>query len=197
MRKTLILTLCAALAVCFAPICSASPAIGSRAPDFELSSFDGRTFALSRELFGHKAVVVMFIATRCPYSNAYNARMAAYAKEYAARGVAFVGINSNVTESAQEVARHAERHGFTFPVVKDPQTRVADAYGARHTPEVYVIDPGGILRYHGRIDDAYEDPGNPKEIPSPDLRNALDALLAGRPIARTETKAFGCSIKRP
>jgi peroxiredoxin len=194
MQKTVALAL---LATCLTTTASAAAAIGSHAPDFALSSLDGQTFDLSKEIGRHKAVVVMFIATRCPYSNAYDVRMASYAREYAARGVAFVGINSNVTESAEEVARHAQQHSFTFPVVKDPRSRVSDQYGATHTPEVYLIDPTGTLRYHGRIDDAYEDPGNPKQIASPDLRNALDALLTGRPIARTETKAFGCSIKRP
>jgi hypothetical protein len=75
--------------------------------------------------------------------------------------------------------------------MKDPDNKVADLYDARRTPEVYVIDPEGKLRYHGRITEDHENPAS-----SPDLKNALDSFLGGKPIARTETKAFGCTIKR-
>jgi len=77
--------------------------------------------------------------------------------------------------------------------MKDPGNKVADMYDAKHTPEIFVIDAQGKLVYHGRIDENYEDAS---KVTSPDLRNALDALLAGQPIAKAETKAFGCSIKR-
>jgi len=91
------------------------------------------------------------------------------------------------------VKEHARKHGLDFPVMKDPGNRVADAYDARRTPEVFVIDGSGILRYHGRIDENYEDPA---KVSSPDLKNALNSLLAGQPVAKAETKAFGCTIKR-
>ncbi len=168
--------------------------IGAPAPDFTLSAADGgKNVALKDLLATHKAVAVLFIATKCPVSNAYNDRMAALGKEYAAKGIALVGINSNRTEPATEVAAHAKEHGFTFPVVKDEGNKVADAYGATHTPEVYVVSPKGDLLYHGRIDESQDDPRN---VRSPDLRNALDAVLAGRPVPAPVTKAFGCSIKR-
>jgi cytochrome oxidase Cu insertion factor (SCO1/SenC/PrrC family) len=77
--------------------------------------------------------------------------------------------------------------------MKDPDNKVADLYDARHTPEIFVVDADGKVRYHGRIDENYEEPA---KVTSPDLKNALDALLAGKPIAKAETKAFGCSIKR-
>jgi hypothetical protein len=76
----------------------------------------------------------MFIATKCPYSNAYNDRMKKMADEYAARGVQFVGINSNVSEPADEVQKHGKEHGFAFPLMKDPGNKVADMYDARRTP---------------------------------------------------------------
>src|SRR6266542_1180397 len=141
----------------------------------------------------HKAVVVMFIATKCPYSNAYNDRMRDLAAAYGKQGILFAGINSNKTEPAEEVIAHAKQHGFAFPIMKDAGNKVADLYDARHTPEIFVVDPEGKLRYHGRIDENYE---NPSKVASPDLKNALDAMLAGRQIAKVETKAFGCSIKR-
>jgi peroxiredoxin len=168
------------------------PAIGSAAPDFQLTTIDGKAFSLSSAARAHKAVVVMFISTQCPYSNAYNDRMKDMANAYASRGVQFVGINSNKTEGAAEVASHAKSHGHSFPIMKDPDNKVADLYDARHTPTVYVVDSQGKLRYAGRIDDQT----NPGDVTSPDLKNALDSMLAGQPIAKTTTKAFGCSIKR-
>jgi peroxiredoxin len=112
---------------------------------------------------------------------------------YEKQGVLFVGINSNKSEPAEEVGAHGKQHGFTFPLMKDPGNKVADLYNASHTPEVFVVDGAGKLRYHGRIDENYEDPAR---VTSPDLKNALDAMIANKPIVRAETKAFGCSIKR-
>jgi len=170
-----------------------SPAIGAAAPTFQLTTLDGKAFSLADAAKSHKLVVVMFIATKCPYSNAYNDRMRQMAEDYAKKDVLFVGVNSNKTEPAEEVLAHAKEHRFGFPLMKDPGNKVADLYDARHTPEVFVVDPSGKLRYHGRIDENYE---NPEKVTSPDLKNALEALLAGQAVAKAETKAFGCSIKR-
>ena len=176
-----------------APTFADAPAIGSPAPAFELKTVDGKPFALADAEKANSYVVVMFIATQCPYSNAYNDRMRDMAAAYAKKGIQFVGINSNSTESVEETAAHAKQHGFGFPVLKDPGNKVADLYDARRTPEVYVIGKDGRLLYHGRIDDNSNDAS---KVTSPDLRNALDALLAGQPVAKAETKAFGCTIKR-
>ena len=166
-------------------------AIGEKLQPFKLNDVSGKTMDLAG-LQGKKAVVLMFIATQCPVSNAYNERMAALAREYGAQGVAFVGINSNRQESVEEIAGHAAQHGFGFPVLKDVGNVQADRFGAQVTPEIYVYDPGWVLRYHGRIDD---DRGG-TNVKNQDLRNALDAVLAGRPVPVAETKAFGCTIKR-
>ena len=172
----------------------APPKIGSVAPDFTLpAAAGGAPVALKELLARGKAVVVIFDATRCPYAKGYKERVAAMGKEYAAKGVAFVTINSNKTEPAAEVAEDAAKNGFSFPVLKDEGNRVADLYGAAKTPEVYVLDPKGTLLYRGRIDETHDDP---KNVKSPDLRNALDAILSGKPVPAAETKAFGCSIKR-
>jgi peroxiredoxin len=168
-----------------------APAIGAAAPDFQLTTLDGKTFSLSSAAKDHKALVLMFISTQCPYSNAYNDQMRDLANAYGGRGVLFVGINSNKTEDVADAIAHAKAHGHTFPIVKDPGNKVADLYDARRTPEVYVVDPQGKLRYHGRITEDHENPSS-----TPDLKNALESFLAGKPIARTETKAFGCTIKR-
>ena len=194
------LSVLAAVAVLFATSLAAPAAraaalkIGAPAPDFTLpAASDGKAVALKDLLAKSKAVAVVFVATKCPVSNAYNTRMAALGREYAAKGIPLVGINSNKTEPATEVKEHAEKHGFTFPVLKDEGNKIADAYGATHTPEVFVLDPKGNLLYHGRIDENQDDP---KGVRSPDLRNALDAVLSGRPVPAAETKAFGCTIKR-
>ena len=193
MRHARIALAAAALLQVAALAAAAAPEIGAPAPDFRLQTIDGKDFSLAEAAKSHKAVVVMFIATKCPYSNAYNDRMRDLAAAYGKQGVLFVGINSNKTEPLAEVVAHAKEHGHVFPIMKDPDNKVADLYDARHTPEIYVVDPSGKLRYHGRIDENYEDAS---KVTSPDLKNALDDLLANRQIAKAETKAFGCSIKR-
>lgn len=184
------------LAFCAAALAqdAAGPKIGAGAPDFTLPPAAGGAPVALKELLGKsKAVVVVFDATKCPYALGYKGRVGAMAKEYAGKGVTFVTINSNKSEAAEEVAADAKKNGFSFPVLKDEGNKVADLYGAKKTPEVYVLDPAGTLLYHGRIDETHDDP---KNVKSPDLRNALDAILAGKPVPAAETKAFGCSIKR-
>jgi peroxiredoxin len=184
----------AALAVCLlvtAGPALASVAIGDKLVPFTLKNYDGRDVNLA-SFQGKKALVLMFMATQCPVSNAYNERMAAISTEYAAKGVSFVGLNANRQESVEEVAEHAKAHGFPFPILKDVGNVQADVFGAQVTPEVYVYDSSWTLRYHGRIDDNQKG----TNITSPDLRNALDAVLAGKEVPAKETKAFGCTIKR-
>jgi hypothetical protein len=115
------------------------------------------------------------------------------AADYSKKGVLFVGINSNKTEPEDEVKAHASQNKWAFTLAKDPGNKVADLYDAKRTPEVYVVGADGKLLYHGRIDENYEEP---TKVTSPDLKNALDQILAGQPVAKAETKAFGCTIKR-
>lgn len=192
MKKTL--SALAAFCLTLAAAAAEPIEIGSTAPAFSLPTADGGGNVTLGELVGRsKAVVVIFDATRCPYARGYKERVAAMSKAYAAKGVSFVTVNSNKTEPAAEVAEDARKSGFAFPVLKDDGSKVADLYAAQKTPEVYVVDPKGTLVYRGRIDETHD---RPNEVRSPDLRNALDALLSGKPIPATETKAFGCSIKR-
>jgi len=188
------LSLAAVLAFAAAEVALADgPAIGAAAPNFQLTTIDGKPFSLADAEKSNKAVVIMFIATKCPYSNAYNDRMRQMAADYAKKGVLFVGINSNSTEPEGEVKSHAQKNKWDFTIAKDPGNKVADMYDAKRTPEVYVVGPDGKLLYHGRIDENYEEP---TKVSSPDLKNALDQILAGQSVAKTETKAFGCTIKR-
>jgi peroxiredoxin len=161
--------------------------IGNAAPDFTVHTLDGRQISLGQVEKSHRAVVVLFISTICPYSNYYNDLIRDMAAEFEKKGVLFLGVNSGRIETAEEARTHAREHGHVFPIAKDPEGRVAELLGARRTPEVFVLDPEGKLRYHGRV---------ASKISSPDLKNALDALLEGRPVKPAETKAFGCAIPR-
>ncbi|HDS74802.1 MAG TPA: thioredoxin family protein [Firmicutes bacterium] len=162
-----------------------------RVENFTLESYDGKTHSLD-QYRDSVATVVMFIATQCPISNAYNQRIVSLVREYQPRGFQFLGINSNRQESVVEIKGHALGAGFTFPILKDEGNVIADRFGASFTPEIYVVSPDGVILYHGRIDDSR----NPDRIESHDLANALDAILTGRPIDPAETRAFGCTIKR-
>ena len=179
--------------VCLLPLAafSGSAELDKPAPLFKLKGVDGKEYELAG-MKGKKAVVVMFIATRCPYSNAYNERMVKLFDDYNKKGVVFLGINANNTEAIDEVREHAAKHEFAFPVLKDESNVVADAYGAQFTPEIFLLDGNLNLRYHGRIDNSHKI----KDVETHDLRNALDTLLAGKEITKKETKAFGCTIKR-
>jgi peroxiredoxin len=164
--------------------------VGSAVPDFSLTQLNGASIHFSA-LKGD-VTVVMFVAVQCPVSNAYNERMNAIYHDYAAKGVHFVVINSNRTEPATAVAAHAKQHDFGFTVYKDENNVVADRFGATVTPETYVIDSKGVIRYHGSIDDSQEI----SRVKTQRLRAALDAVMAGQAPAQAETKAFGCSIKK-
>ena len=169
----------------------APPAIGATIEDFTLPDVDNKDRSL-KSLAGKNGTVLLFIAVQCPVSNAYNERMAKLAEDYKAKGIAVVGINSNVAEDAAAVKAHAEEHKLSFPILKDPGNKIADRLGASVTPEAYFIDANNKLLYHGRIDNSR----NAAQVESNDLRNALDSALANKAVEKTEAKAFGCSIKR-
>jgi len=166
-------------------------ALGQAVADFTLPDTNGQQHSLA-SLKGEKGTLLIFIATQCPYSNAYNQRMEALHRDYNARGIRLVGINPNKTEPAEEVRSHAQQNGLTFIVLKDPDNRIADYFGASVTPETYLLDAGNVLRYHGRLDADHKDAG----LNSGELRQALEELLGGQAIANTGKKAFGCTIKR-
>lgn len=168
-----------------------APAIGATIEDFTLPDANGKEQSL-KSLAGKKGTVLLFIAVQCPVSNAYNERMEKLAQDYKAKGIAVIGINSNVKEDAAAVKSHAEANKLSFPILKDPGNKIADRLGATVTPEAYFLDAGNKLVYHGRIDNSR----NGDQIEATDLRNAIDASLAGKPVEKTEAKAFGCTIKR-
>jgi peroxiredoxin len=136
--------------------------------------------------------VVIFTSIQCPISNSYNERMNEIYKEYSGKGVQLVYVNANATESPDQVEQHAKANGFLFKVYKDPGNTLADLYGATVTPETFVFDHSGTLQYHGYIDDST----NVKRVHVQGLRNALEAVLASRPVEMKEARSFGCTIKR-
>ncbi|OGU72822.1 MAG: hypothetical protein A2V93_06730 [Ignavibacteria bacterium RBG_16_34_14] len=140
-----------------------------------------------------KAILIIFIATQCPVSNAYNLRMVELYNSYEDKNIAVLGVNSNKEESMNECKSHAESNGFKFPVLKDEKNVVADMFEASVTPEAYLLEPYTYkILYRGRIDDSR----NESNVETQDLANALNEILAGKKISIVQTKAFGCTIKR-
>ena len=168
-----------------------SPAIGATIEDFTLPDADNKQHSL-KSLAGKNGTVLLFISVQCPVSNAYNERMEKLAADYKAKGIAVIGINSNVAEDAASVKAHATENKLSFPILKDAGNKIADRLGANVTPEAYFLDANNKLLYHGRIDNAR----NAAQVETSELRNALDASLADKAVEKTEAKAFGCSIKR-
>ena len=136
--------------------------------------------------------VVTFLSALCPVSNAFNDRMSALFRDYSAKGVKFVFADSNANESVAEIEAYRKTAGFPFAVYRDDGNRLADRFGAMATPETYVLDAQGAVRYHGFIEDSV----NEARVKRRAVRDVLDAMLAGKRVPVAETKAFGCSIKR-
>jgi peroxiredoxin len=166
---------------------SQAPAVGAEVADFEATSLSGQPLSLTAALAGHKAVVILFLSTVCPYANYFGGHIRELDERYGPRGVLFIGVNSNGWESREEVAEHARKRGFGFAMVKDESHALARLLGARATPEAFLVDASRRLRYRGWVKSRQE---------SPDLQRALDDVLAGRAVRRAETKAFGCAVDR-
>jgi len=168
-----------------------SVSIGQPVADFKLPDVDGHEHSLA-SLKGKNGTVIIFLSAQCPVVRAYGERIEKLAEDYSARGVNVVGINSNVTESTDDIKRHISDNKFSFVVLRDKGNKVADMLGAEHTPETFFLDASNKLVYHGRIDNNRD----ATRVQSNDLRDAIDATLAGKPVVKTEAAAIGCSIKR-
>ncbi len=163
----------------------------TKVENFTLKDYNGKSHSL-KDFKTSKAIVVMFIATRCPVSNAYNGRMEKIYNEFKDKDISFIGINSNKAESVDEIKSHAKEHDLTFLILKDNQNKIADEFEASVTPEIYVLNSDYEVQYHGRIDDSRDE----DNVESKDLEKALNEILAGKKVSNERTKAFGCSIKR-
>jgi peroxiredoxin len=158
------------------------PRAGQKAPAFSLKAVDsGQARAL--ESFtkekGKKGAVLVFLSCKCPYVVQARAPLGELFKQYGDK-LAFVGLNANQNEKLDDIKADAAA-SFPFPMLRDEGSKVADLYGADRTPEVFVVDPSGTIRYHGGV---------------ADLGAALSQVVAGAPVAKAESKAFGCTIKR-
>jgi peroxiredoxin len=188
--------LCLALTAMVASRATAAENLtGKPVADFRLSDSAGAEHALA-DLEKSPLVVVVFLGTECPLARMYAPRLNELASQYADRGVKFLGIDSNLQDSPQEIATFVKEHDVKFPVLKDPANKVADQLGASRTPEAFVLDGKRVVRYHGRIDDQYV-VGLKKPQPGRrDLAVAIDELLAGGDVSQPEQPAVGCFIGR-
>ena len=164
-------------------------------PSIELPTAYGKR-ANFRQLVDGKIAVVTVLGVECPLAKLYAKRLADLAQQYADQPVAFIGVNANRQDSLTELATFKRRHEVTFPLLKDNEAQLVNWLAAERTPETFLIDATGQLKYRGRIDDQY-DVGVVRDAPNePFLRNALDAVLAGKRVATPTTKAVGCVIGR-
>jgi peroxiredoxin len=170
--------------------------LGQSAPDFNLPGTDGKNYSLA-DFKDAKLLVVVFSCNHCPYVVGSEERMMAFARDYAPRGVRMVAINSNETEghptdSFEHMQARAREKNYPFVYVRDDSQEVALKYGALRTPHYYVFDQDRKLRYTGRMDD---NPRNPGKEMTHELRDAIDALLAGKQPAVSMTNPIGCNVK--
>jgi peroxiredoxin len=181
-------------------------AVGSPAPDFSLPATDGRTYALA-DFAEAELLLIVFTCNHCPTAQSYEERLVQLTKDYADRGVAVVAVSPNdplavrldelgytdLGDTLDDMKIRAEAEGFNFPYLYDGETQaMSRAYGPIATPHVFLFDRERRLRFVGRIDDSEE---GVHDETSHDTRNALDALLAGKPVPVESTKVFGCSVK--
>ena len=171
--------------------------LGTTAPDFKLPDTNGKTVALA-DFKDKPALLVLFICNHCPYVKHIRAGLAQLARDYLPRGVAIVGINSNDVanyseDSPARMKEEVKAAGYLFPYLYDETQAVAKAYRAACTPDIYLFDKNRRLVYRGQLDDSR--PGNGIPVTGKDLRAALDAVLAGKPVSPNQKASMGCNIK--
>ncbi len=171
--------------------------LGTTAPDFKLPDTDGKTVSLA-DFKDKSALLVLFICNHCPYVKHIRAGLAQLARNYLPKHVAVVGINSNDVanypeDSPAKMKAEAKSSGYFFPYLYDESQAVAKAYHAACTPDIYLFDQNQKLVYRGQFDDSR--PGNEIPVTGRDLRAALDAVLAGKPVPPNQKASVGCNIK--
>jgi peroxiredoxin len=172
--------------------------LGTKAPEFTLPDVvSGKAVSLA-SFQGKKALLVMFICHHCPFVKHIKSELTQIGREYPAKGVGIVAISSNdpsvsADDSPEGLKRMATEWGFNFPVCYDETQAVAKSYAAACTPDFYLFDRDRKLVYRGQLDDSR--PSNGKPVTGADLRGAIDALLAGRPVNQDQRASLGCNIK--
>jgi peroxiredoxin len=168
------------------------PDVGSKVPDFQLNDASGKAVSLAGQK--GKAVVVIFTGTQCPLANLYLPRLAELHREFTPQGVAFLAVYSNLQDSVQRIAEQAKKQEILYPVLRDEGQTVATKFGAKRTPEVFVLDSGRTIRYRGRIDDQFGISIRRVKPTRDDLAEALREVLAGKPVSVASTTVTGCLI---
>ncbi len=172
-------------------------ALGTEAPPFTLPDPDGKRHSLE-DAAGSPAYLILFICNHCPFVKHVREELARIGAEYGERGVAIFAINSNDAEthpddSPKKMKEEVAAWGYTFPYLVDGDQDVAKSYRAACTPDIYLFDSDRKLVYRGQLDGSR--PGNDVPVDGRDLRAALDAVLAGRPVAAEQAPSVGCNIK--
>lgn len=182
------------------PVTGADSSVGRKITPFALKDYHGRAHSLADLLLKKKAVAIVFLGTECPLAKLYGPRMEALSKEFEGKDVAFLAIDSNRQDAVGEMEAFARQQGLTFPIVKDLSNRVADEFGATRTPEAFLVDREGVIRYQGRIDNQYTFGAGvgfaQPQLKRRDLAIAVDELLAGKPVSVATTQPKGCLIGR-
>jgi peroxiredoxin len=171
--------------------------IGQKGPDFTLPGVDGKNYTLAELVVDNQAVAVTFSCNHCPYVRAWEDRMKAIQRDYKDKGFVLAAINANDAvkypeDDFEHMKQRADQENFNFLYLRDDTQQVAHAYGGTHTPHVFLLDGNGVLQYRGAIDDNHDDPD---AVQQHYLRDALDAVLAGKAPATTASEAKGCTIK--
>ncbi|SFC62208.1 AhpC/TSA family protein [Zunongwangia mangrovi] len=173
-------------------------ALGTKAPEFELyDTVTDKTFDLEA-LKGPKGILIMFICNHCPFVKHVNPEIARLGEEYQAKGFGIVAISSNDVEnypddSPELMKETAKSEAYTFPYLYDEDQSVAKAYDAACTPDFFLFDENLELAYRGQLDDSR--PGNEKPVTGKDLRDAMNAILAGEKVSEDQKPSIGCNIK--
>ena len=171
--------------------------LGTVAPDFKLPNIDGRLVDLA-QVAGPKGTLVMFICNHCPFVKHVADQLAALGRDAMSRGIGVVAISSNdvsahPADSPEQMVHEAEDRGYAFPYLYDESQSVAQAYHAACTPDFFLFDGAKKLVYRGQLDASR--PGNDVPVTGVDLRAAIDAVLAGKPVAGEQRPSLGCNIK--
>ena len=183
--------------VCFHPARCEPPKPADKRVDDEFANATGDKYRLPGP-DDCKAVVLLFCGHDCPISNGYTKEIVRLCKEYMPKKIAFCVIYADADLGVDDARKHAKEYGFTCPAILDPKMSLASKVGATVKPETAVLSPKGELLYLGRIDDIYADFGKRRAQPTcTELKDALDAILAGTTIAVARTKAIGCHIDFP
>jgi len=166
-----------------------APSGNHKVAEFQLKDTTGRLHTLRS--YADRILVLVFWSYKCPAVLAENERFMALKEKYESRGITILGVDSNSNETALEISRNAANLKITFPILVDSDGLLANSVGATHTPSIFVIDQSGEVRYQGAFDNNKKEGSKGRE---PYVDNAIDELLAGKPVLVHATKAFGCII---